>query len=234
MSSAATIAISAEPSFGPVHALSHELDSQTNTHTSAKVFVVNGNSYVRQSLEFLTCTQGWQLQFCESAQEFLAESRQFVASALILAFPSKDSNGLEAQKRIARECAETPIIVVADYEDVPTAVQAMKAGAVDFLVKPFSDEQLAAAIRRSIVRSRAILDRETEMRDLRRCYASLTPRERQVMALVVSGLLDKQVGAKLCISEITVKAHRGQVMQKMKAGSFAQLVNMASRLRLTR
>jgi FixJ family two-component response regulator len=234
MSSAATIAISAESAFGPIHALSHGLDPQTNSYTVGKVFVVDDDSYVRQSLELLICTQGWQLQFCESAQEFLAESRPFVPSALILAFPSKDSNGLEAQKRIAKECAETPIIVVADYEDVPTAVQAMKAGAIDFLMKPFSDEQLVAAIRRSLVRSRAILDREMEMRVLRNGYALLSPREQQVMGLVVSGLLNKQVGAELRISEITVKAHRGQVMQKMKAGSFAQLVNMASRLRLTR
>jgi FixJ family two-component response regulator len=127
-----------------------------------------------------------------------------------------------------------PIIVITDYGNIPTTVQAMKAGAIDFLVKPFSDEVLAAAIRQGLVRSRVALDRGMEMRDLRKCYASLSPREQQVMALVVSGLLNKQVGAELGISEITVKAHRGQVMQKMKAGSFAHLVNMASRLRITK
>jgi FixJ family two-component response regulator len=145
-----------------------------------------------------------------------------------------DSNGIELQKRIARECAEIPIIVIADYEDISTAVQAMKAGAVDFLVKPFSDELLAAAIRQGLGRSRSALDRGMEMRDLRNCYASLTPREQQVMALVVTGLLNKQAGGELGISEITVKAHRGQVMQKMRAASFAHLVNMALKLRITK
>ncbi len=126
-----------------------------------------------------------------------------------------------------------PIIVVADYEDVSTAVQSIKAGAVDFLLKPFSQELMVAAIRQSIARSRAVLDRGMEMRDLRNRHASLSPRERQVMALVASGLLNKQVGGELGISEITVKAHRGQVMQKMKATSFVHLVNMALKLRIT-
>ena len=126
-----------------------------------------------------------------------------------------------------------PIIVVADYEDVSTAVQSIKAGAIDFLLKPFCQELMVAAIRQSIARSRAVLDRQMEMRDLRNRHASLSPRERQVMALVVSGLLNKQVGGELGISEITVKAHRGQVMQKMKATTFVHLVNMASKLRIT-
>jgi len=141
---------------------------------------------------------------------------------------------VEVQKRIARECADTPIIIIADYGDIPTTVQSMKAGAVDFLVKPFSDELLLAAIRQSLLRGRVALDRAMEMYDLRNCYASLTPREQQVMALVASGLLNKQVGGELGISEITVKAHRGQIMQKMKARSFAHLVNFALRLRVTR
>jgi FixJ family two-component response regulator len=133
----------------------------------------------------------------------------------------------------AREYAETPIVVVADYEDIPTAVQAIKAGAIDFLVKPIIDEMLLPAIRHSLARSHAALDRWKEMHELRQCYGSLSPREQQVMALVVSGLLNKQVGAELGISEITVKAHRGQVMQKMKAASFAHLVNMGTKLRIT-
>lgn len=182
----------------------------------------------------LILSRGWQPQTCASVREFLVQSRPLVPSSLILAFSSTDSNSLEIQKRIAREWTEVPIIVIADYEDIPTTVQAMKAGAVDFLVKPFSNEQLVAAIRQSLLRSRAALDRQMEMRDLRSHYALLTPREQQVMALVVSGLLNKQVGGELGISEITVKAHRGQVMQKMKARSFAHLVNMASRLRVMR
>jgi FixJ family two-component response regulator len=166
--------------------------------------------------------------------EFLARPRPSVPSCLILAFSSTDSNGLEVQKRIAKECADTPIIIIADYGDIPTTVQAMKTGAVDFLVKPFSDELLLAAIGQSLVRSRAALERGIEMRELRNCYAALTPREQRVMALVVSGLLNKQVGAELGISEITVKAHQGNVMQKMKADSFVHLINMASRLRVVR
>jgi FixJ family two-component response regulator len=217
-----------------MHAHNRDLDPRTTSHAAPTVFVVDDDIYIRQSLEQLIRSQGWQPQTCDSAREFIVRPRPFVPSALILAFSSKDSNGLEVQKKIARECAEMPIVVIADYGDIPTTVQAMKAGAVDFLVKPFSDELLVAAIRQSLVRSRAALDRVMEMRDLRHCHASLTTREQQVMALVVSGLLNKQVGGELGISEITVKAHRGRVMQKMKASSFAHLVNMASRLRVTR
>jgi FixJ family two-component response regulator len=125
-----------------------------------------------------------------------------------------------------------PIIFITGYGDVPMSVQAMKAGAVEFLTKPFTNNVLLGAIRQAIERSRVALRHEMEMRELRHCYASLTPREREVMALVVAGLLNKQVGGQLGISEITVKAHRGQVMEKMKANSFADLVKMAERLRL--
>ena len=127
-----------------------------------------------------------------------------------------------------------PIIIISADEDIPTTVQAMKAGAVDFLVKPCRHEFLLTAIRQSLERSRVLLDREMQLRDLRHRYSSLTPRERQVMALVVSGLLNKQVGGELGISELTVKAHRGQVMQKMKANSLADLVRMAARLQSAR
>jgi FixJ family two-component response regulator len=214
-----------------MHGYSHDLYPTANSHNAPTVFVVDHDIHTRQSLELLIRSQCWQPQTCDSVSEFLARPRPSVPSCLILAFSSTDSNGLEVQKRIGKECADTPIIIIADYGDIPTTVQAMKTGAVDFLVKPFGDELSLAAIGQSLVRSRAALDREMEMRDLRYCYAS---REQQVMALVVSGLLNKQVGAELGISEITVKAHRGNVMRKMKAGSFAHLVNMASRLRVVR
>ena len=142
-------------------------------------------------------------------------------------------NGLELQQRLA-ERTDMPIIFITGYGDVPMTVQAMKAGAVEFLTKPFRDDVLLDAIRGAIERSRAALRHEAEMRALRNCYASLTPREREVMALVVSGLLNKQVGGELGISEITVKAHRGQVMRKMKADSLPDLVTMAARLGLRR
>ena len=143
-----------------------------------------------------------------------------------------DLNGLDLQKRIAADRIDMPIIFITGYGDVPMTVQAMKAGAVEFLTKPFGDDVLLSAIRHAIERSHAALGHEAEMRALRDCYASLTRREREVMALVVSGLLNKQVGGELGISEITVKAHRGKVMRKMKADSLADLVTMAARLRL--
>jgi FixJ family two-component response regulator len=234
MSSAATIAIPTRSTPLPLHGYRYDLYPITSSHTAPTVFVVDHDIHFRQALELLIRSQCWQPQICDSVSEFLARQRPSVPSCLILAFSSTDSNGLEVQKRIAKECADTPIIIIADYGDIPTTVQAMKTGAVDFLVKPFGDELLLAAIGQSLVRSRAALDRGIEMRDLRNCYASLTLREQQVMALVVSGLLNKQVGAELGISEITVKAHRGNVMRKMKADSFAHLVNMALKLRVVR
>ena len=220
--------------FSPIHAGRRDLDLRSTSDTAPAVFVVDDDIHIQQTLELLILSQGWEPHIYGSAREFLARPRPLVPSSLILAFSSTDSSGLEVQKRIARECAEIPVIVTADYGDIPTTVQAMKTGAVDFFVKPFSDELLLVAIRQGLVRSRAALDRGMEMRDLRNGYASLTPREQQVMALVVSGLLNKEVGGELGISEITVKAHRGQVMQKMRAPSFAHLVNMASRLRIKR
>jgi FixJ family two-component response regulator len=141
-----------------------------------------------------------------------------------------DLNGLDLQKRVAVDRADMPIIFITGYGDVPMTVQAMKAGAVEFLTKPFADDVLLSAIRHAIERSHIALRHEAEIRALRDCHASLSRREREVMALVVSGLLNKQVGCELGISEITVKAHRGRVMRKMKAGSLADLVNMAGRL----
>jgi FixJ family two-component response regulator len=211
-------------------AFSHQLGLQTIPNSTPIVFVVDEDISVRASLELFIRSEGWQPETFATVQEFLVHPRPPVPNCLILAISHRGINGIEVQQQMARERAEMPIIVISSDEDIPTTVQAMKAGAVDFLVKPCRHEVLMAAIRQSLERSRVALDREIQLRDLRNSYASLTPRERQVMALVVSGLLNKQVGGELGISELTVKAHRGQVMQKMKANSLADLVRMAGKL----
>ncbi len=200
---------------------------------TAIVFVVDDDVSVRESLELLIRCEGWQPETFASAQEFLTCPRALVPNCLVLDVSLPGLNGLELQKRIAVERADMPIIFITGHGDVPMTVQAMKAGAVEFLTKPFSDDVLLKAIRGALERSCAALGQEAEMRVLRDRYASLSQRERQVMGLVVSGLLNKQVGGELGISEITVKAHRGKVMQKMKAGSLPDLVKMAARLRRT-
>jgi FixJ family two-component response regulator len=197
------------------------------------VFVVDDDVSVRESLELLIQNEGWRPEIFESAQEFLDRPRTLVPSCLVLDLSLPGLNGLELQKRVAAERRDMPIIFITGCGDVPKTVQAMKAGAVEFLTKPLNDEVLLGAIRQALERSRLALAHEAEMLELRDRYASLTARERQVMALVVSGLLNKQVGGELGISVITVKAHRGQVMQKMKADSLADLVKIAGRLRLT-
>jgi len=196
------------------------------------VFVVDDDVSVRESLELLIGCAGWQPETFASAQEFLAHPRFPIPSCLILDVGLPDLSGLDLQKRIAVDRSDLPIIFITGHGDVPMTVQAMKAGAVEFLTKPFSDDVLLSAIRQAIERSRVALVLDAEMRTLQDSYSSLTHRERQVMGLVVSGLLNKQVGGELGISEITVKAHRGKVMQKMKADSLADLVKMAARLRL--
>lgn len=196
------------------------------------VFVVDDDISVRESLELLIGTQGWRPETFVSAQEFLDRPRVLVPSCLVLDISLPGLNGLDLQERVARERTDVPIIFITGHGDVPMTVRAMKGGAVEFLTKPFSDEALLRAIRQALERSTALLAQQSEMQVLLQRYASLTRREQQVMALVVSGLLNKQVGGELSISEITVKAHRGQVMQKMKADSLAELVKMAAKLRI--
>jgi FixJ family two-component response regulator len=198
------------------------------------VFIVDDDVSVRESLELLVRNENWKAETFASAQEFLNHPRKPVPSCLVLDLSLPGLNGLELQKQLAVEPINTPIIFITGYGDVPKSVQAMKAGALEFLTKPLDYDALVTAIRNALQRSRLALAQGSEMQELRDRYASLTRREQQVMALVVSGLLNKQVGGELGISEITVKAHRRQVMQKMKANSLADLVRMASKLRAAR
>lgn len=196
------------------------------------VFVVDDDVSVRESLELLIKFAGWQPETFASANEFLAHPPAAIPNCLVLDVSLPDLNGLELQKLIATERADMPIIFITGHGDVPMTVQAMKGGAVEFLTKPFDDEVLLEAIRHAIKRSAAVLDDQAALQVLRDSYDSLTSREREVMRLVVAGLLNKQIALKLAISEITVKAHRGKMMQKMKADSVADLVKTAVRLRL--
>jgi FixJ family two-component response regulator len=196
------------------------------------VFVVDDDISIRESLELLIRHEGWVPETFATAEAFLARPRAPVPSCLVLDVGLPDLNGLDLQQRISVDRIEMPIIFITGSGDVPMTVRAMKAGAVEFLTKPFDEEALLASIRGAIARSAVALGQEAEMRLLRDRHASLSPREREVMALVVAGLLNKQVGGELGISEITVKAHRGRMMQKMQAASLANLVGMAAKLRI--
>jgi FixJ family two-component response regulator len=195
------------------------------------VFVVDDESSVRESLERLIRSASWEPQTFGSAQEFLARPRTWAPSCLILDVGLPDLNGLELQERIAAEHVEMPIIFITGHGDVPMSVRAMKAGAIDFLIKPFNADTLLDAIAQAIERSELALGAEAETRALRDRYDALSNREREVMDRIVAGKLNKQVAGDLGISEITVKAHRGRAMRKMQAPSFADLVKMAARLR---
>ena len=194
------------------------------------VYVVEDDISIREALEALIREAGWQPLAFSTALEYLAHPRLACPSCLILDVSLPGQSGLELQQQIADERSDLPIIFISGYADVRLTARAMKAGAVDFLAKPFGEEALLQAVRGALGRSASTMDAAADMKALRDRYASLSGREREVMALVVSGLMNKQVGGRLGISEITVKAHRGRVMRKMKAGSLADLVNMGARL----
>jgi FixJ family two-component response regulator len=202
------------------------------SHATPRVFVVDDDVSVRESLELLIHCAGWAVDTFASAEKFLAHDRPDAPSCLVLDVSLPDLNGLDLQKQIAEQATGIPIVFITGYGDVPTTVRAMKAGAIDFLTKPFGDEALLSAIGEALKRSRCAHFEAAENRALRLRYASLSRRERQVLHLVVGGALNKQAGAELGISEITVKAHRGKMMRKMQAVSLPDLVNMTARLRL--
>jgi FixJ family two-component response regulator len=208
----------------------HRMSALPTSTAPPTVFIVDDDISVRESLELLVGNEKWKPETFASAQEFLNHPRKLAPSCLVLDLSLPGLNGLELQKQLAVEHVDMPIIFITGHGDVPKSVQAMKAGALEFLTKPIDNDALIRAIRNAIERSRLALAQNAELQELGARYSSLTPREQQVMSLVVSGLLNKQIGGELGISEITVKAHRGQVMQKMKANSLADLVKMSAKL----
>lgn len=200
-------------------------------HQQAIVFVVDDDESVRESLESLIRSVGLRVAAFASAQEFLASPRDDVTSCLVLDLRLPGQSGLDLQKRMAELNIQMPIVFITGHGDIRTSVRAMKAGAVEFLTKPFANEDLVDAIQQAIERDQTARQYQADVTDILHRYQTLTPREREVMELVVSGLLNKQVAAELGVREVTVKVHRGQVMQKMQAASFAELVRMSERLK---
>jgi FixJ family two-component response regulator len=210
---------------------SSEQSTSAATKAAPVVFIVDDDVSVRESLELLIRSAGWRTKTSASAEDFLTRGRPTAPSCLVLDVTLPGLNGLDLQGMLA-DWREMPIIFISGFGDIPTTVRAMKAGAVEFLTKPFSDDIVLNAIQQALERSCIALSRQAQMRRLEERYSSLSPRERQVMGLVVSGRLNKEVGGSLGISEITVKAHRGKVMRKMEAQSLAELVNIAAKLGL--
>ena len=216
-----------------MHVIERESES-SSAHATPVVFVVDGDVSVRESLDAMIRCAGFKAETFSSAHDFLEHPPARVPNCLVLEVCLPDLSGLDLQNLIAAERTDTPIIFITGYCDVPTTVRAMKAGAIEFLTKPFDDQVLLDAIEHAIERSRAVLSEEAGMQSIRDRYASLSKREREVMALVVTGLLNKQVGGELGICEFTVKMHRRRVMRKMDVRSLAELVNIAARLHLER